>query len=216
MSFFSLLELFLHSSFTHAQTIEISGLSISSLSSPRLSYHQLSHTYVISLCISQIILKFSFCNFLLFSFFIPSCSPGLYKIRHFSHNFVASFLSASVIQVISTVTLTISLNSPHPDLKNGGRGTKPAYKFMVINPLVAIELKATPNGNPTNDFYWRQKSSSRNVVQCNTTSESITFYRPNLYSLTEKFRATKLHWSTAQDLFLSCYFNIDLNQFLLS
>ena len=29
-------------------------------------------------------------------------------------------------------------------LKNVGRGTKPAYKFKVVNPLLAIELKANP------------------------------------------------------------------------
>ena len=32
--------------------------------------------------------------------------------------------------------------------KNSGRGTKPTYIFMVIIPLLVIELKATPNGNP--------------------------------------------------------------------
>ena len=41
---------------------------------------------------------------------------------------------------LTTVTLFI---------KNGGRGTKPTYIFMVINPLLAIKLKATPYGNPT-------------------------------------------------------------------
>ena len=50
-------------------------------------------------------------------------------------------------------------------LKNGDRGTKPTYIFMVINPLLVIELKATPNGNPSNDFYWRQKSNSLNVLE---------------------------------------------------
>ena len=39
--------------------------------------------------------------------------------------------------------------------KNGDSDTKPAYKFIVINPLLVIELNATPNLNPTNDFYWR-------------------------------------------------------------
>ena len=33
--------------------------------------------------------------------------------------------------------------------KNGGRGTKPTYIFLVIIPLLVIELKATPNGNPS-------------------------------------------------------------------
>ena len=65
-------------------------------------------------------------------------------------------------------------------------GTKPAYTFMVIISFLAIELKANPNGNPTNDFYWKQKSISLNVVQCNTTSWPIIFHRPNLYSLTGK------------------------------
>ena len=49
--------------------------------------------------------------------------------------------------------------------EDGGRGTKPTYIFMVIIPLLVIELKATPNGNPNDDFYWRQKSSSLNLVQ---------------------------------------------------
>ena len=47
---------------------------------------------------------------------------------------------------------------------------------MVIIPLLVIELKATPNGNPSDDFYWRQKSSSLNVVQYNTTSRPIIFH----------------------------------------
>ena len=38
--------------------------------------------------------------------------------------------------------------------KNGGRGTKPTYIFLVIIPLLVIELKATPNGNPSDDCYW--------------------------------------------------------------
>ena len=36
--------------------------------------------------------------------------------------------------------------------KNGGRGTKPTYIFLVIIPLLVIELKATPNGNPSDNF----------------------------------------------------------------
>ena len=36
--------------------------------------------------------------------------------------------------------------------KNGGRGTKPTYIFLVIIPLLVIELKATANGNPSDDF----------------------------------------------------------------
>ena len=47
---------------------------------------------------------------------------------------------------------------------------------MVIIPLLVIELKATPNGNPSDDFHWRQKSSSLNVVQYNTTSRPIIIY----------------------------------------
>ena len=61
-----------------------------------------------------------------------------------------------------------------PLFKNGGRGTKPTYVFMVIIPLLVIELKA--NRNPSNDFYWRQKSSSLNVVQNNTTSRPIIIH----------------------------------------
>ena len=60
--------------------------------------------------------------------------------------------------------------------KNGGRGTKPTYIFLVIIPLLVIELKATPNGNPSDDCYWRQKSSSLNVVQYNTTSRPIIIH----------------------------------------
>ena len=38
------------------------------------------------------------------------------------------------------------------EIKNGGRGIKPTYIFLVIIPLLVIELKATPNGNPSDDF----------------------------------------------------------------
>ena len=62
-------------------------------------------------------------------------------------------------------TCKMSLHQHCTKLKNGGRGTKPTYIFMVIIPLLVIELKATPNGNPNDDFYWRQKSSSLNLVQ---------------------------------------------------
>ena len=47
---------------------------------------------------------------------------------------------------------------------------------MVILPLLVIELKATPNGNPSNDFYWGQKFSSLNVVQYNTTSRPVVIH----------------------------------------
>ena len=60
--------------------------------------------------------------------------------------------------------------------KNGGRGTKPTYIFLVIITLLVIKLKATPNCNPSDDFYWRQKSSSLNVVQYNTTSRLIIIH----------------------------------------
>ena len=65
--------------------------------------------------------------------------------------------------------------------KNGGRGTKSTYIFMVIIPLLVIELKATPNGNPSNDFYSRQKSSSLNVVQYSTTSRPIIIIHLQIY-----------------------------------
>ena len=64
---------------------------------------------------------------------------------------------------------------PTLDLKNGGRGTKPTYIFLVIIPLLVIELKATPNGNPSDDCYWRQKSRSLNVAQYNTTVGLLLF-----------------------------------------
>ena len=38
------------------------------------------------------------------------------------------------------------------EIRNCGIGTKPVCKFIVIISLLAIELKATPNGNPTNNF----------------------------------------------------------------
>ena len=61
--------------------------------------------------------------------------------------------------------------------KNGGRGTKPTtYIFVVIIPLLVVELKATPNDNSSNDFYWRQKSSSLNVVQYNISSRPIIIH----------------------------------------
>ena len=41
------------------------------------------------------------------------------------------------------------------------RGTQPAYKFMVIIPLLTIELKATPSGNPTKHFI-----GGGNLSQC--------------------------------------------------
>ena len=45
-----------------------------------------------------------------------------------------------------------SVHLTYTKFKNGGRGTKPIYIFLVIIPLLVIELKATPNGNPSDDF----------------------------------------------------------------
>ena len=63
---------------------------------------------------------------------------------------------------------------------------------MVIIPLLVIELKATPNGNRSNDFNWKQKSSFLNVVQYNTTSRSIIFHLQIYIALPENLinRAT--------------------------
>ena len=72
--------------------------------------------------------------------------------------------------------------------EDGGRGTKPTYIFMVIIPLLVIELKATPNGNPNNDFYWRQKSSSLNLVQIIPPVGLLYFTsKSTVYNLTRKF-----------------------------
>ena len=87
---------------------------------------------------------------------------------------------------------------------------------MVTISLLAIELKATPNGNPTNDFNWRRKSSSLNVVQCNTTSRSIVFHRHNLYiAQPEIFKQPDyVFWNTAQE-FLSYNPNVIFDHFFI-
>ena len=80
----------------------------------------------------------------------------------------------------SKVTLLLTEDSGgFPDchlIKNGRRGTKPAYKFIVVIPLLAIELKTTLNGYPTNDFYWRRKSNFHNVVH---HQQAYYFFRQN-------------------------------------
>ena len=53
-----------------------------------------------------------------------------------------------------------------------------------------IELKATPNGNPSNDFYWKQKSSSLNVVHYITTSRPIIIHLQICIAVTEQVRNT--------------------------
>ena len=54
---------------------------------------------------------------------------------------------------------------------------------MVITLLLAIKLKDTTNGNPTNDFHWRQKSTTMNVVQCSqvTPPKSLEFFTVQIY-----------------------------------
>ena len=66
-------------------------------------------------------------------------------------------------------------------IKNSGRDTKPAYKFMAIISLLAIELKATPNGNQTNNFCWRRKSSSLNVLCNETPTVGVLFFTVQIY-----------------------------------
>ena len=39
-------------------------------------------------------------------------------------------------------------------IRNNERGTTPAYKSLVMISLLVIELKATLNGNSTDDFLW--------------------------------------------------------------
>ena len=51
--------------------------------------------------------------------------------------------------------------------KNGGRGTKPTYIFMVIIPYLVMELNATPNGNPSDDFIGG-RNLTLNLVQSNS------------------------------------------------
>ena len=69
------------------------------------------------------------------------------------------------LQIFKSKILDLQNDITALNNKNGGRGTKPTYIFMAIIPLLVIELKAPPNGNPSDDFYWRQKSSSLNLVQ---------------------------------------------------
>ena len=92
------------------------------------------------------------------------------KLIHVAHGRRQNQLSAQNVKLNMEGFLNCHL------FKNGGRGTKPTYIFMVIILLLVIELKATLNGNPSNDFYWTQKSSSLNVVQYNTTSRPIIIH----------------------------------------
>ena len=63
------------------------------------------------------------------------------------------------------------------DIENGGGGTEPAHEFMVIIPLLAIELKAIANVNPNDDFYWRQESNLTLLILCNVTPpEGLLFF----------------------------------------
>ena len=46
---------------------------------------------------------------------------------------------------------------------------------MIIS-LLGIKPKATPSINPTNDFYWGQKSSCLNVMRGNYTTSRPAYY----------------------------------------
>ena len=47
--------------------------------------------------------------------------------------------------------------------------------------LLPIEVKATPNGNPSNDFYWWQKSSFLSMLCILTLPVSLTSFTIHVY-----------------------------------
>ena len=55
--------------------------------------------------------------------------------------------------------------------KNGGWGTKPTYIFLVIIPLLVIELKATHNGNPSDDFLLEAEICGQKFVTIGSSLE---------------------------------------------
>ena len=69
--------------------------------------------------------------------------PRLKNIKVFS----VCYMKTSMTKKAASKTVYVVL--VQTEIKNGGKGSKPASKFMVINLLLAIELKATFNGNPT-------------------------------------------------------------------
>ena len=85
----------------------------------------------------------------------------------------------------------------------------PPIYFLVIIPLLVIELKATPNGNPSDDFCWRQKSSSLNGVQYNTTSRPIIIHLQIYIALPENLinRATLEYVPGLTHILLSITYN---------
>ena len=66
-------------------------------------------------------------------------------------------------------------------IKNGGKGTKPVYNFMVIISILAIELKVTPNGNPTNDMYWEAKNLAILMLWNETPLVGLLFFTVKFY-----------------------------------
>ena len=58
---------------------------------------------------------------------------------------------------------------------------------MEIIPLLAINIKATPDGKPTDDFYWKWRSSSIHVVRSSTISRPFIFRYPHAYNW-QKFK----------------------------
>ena len=86
--------------------------------------------------------------------------------------------------------------------------TKRAYRFMLIILLFAIEFKATPNGKPNDFFYWRQKPSSLNAVQCNTI-KGLQFLMIQIHIAGKILNNQATYYrNTAQ--ILSCYHNTKL------
>ena len=84
-------------------------------------------------------------------------------------------LSAVLIQLINTENLFAK--------------QRPA---LSLPSKITIKLKVTPNGNTTNYFCWRQKSSSLSVAQCNNTISTIILHRPILYNKNHQ----KLYYKT--------------------
>ena len=88
---------------------------------------------------------------------------------------------------LKTILLSeINTQNSTQKTKNGGKTIKSANKSTVIISLLTIGLKIISNGNPINDFYWRQKPSVLNVEQCISLSRPIIHHiKP--FSLTGKF-----------------------------
>ena len=92
-----------------------------------------------------------------------------------------AFTANNNIHKSANILLSIKCSLSRSLIQNGGKGTKPSNKFIVIIPLLAIKLNTILVGNLTNNFV-KGRNIALSMCKVTLIDTPIIFHYPHPYN----------------------------------